>query len=339
MCYDNVLKRVILLGGLGGLFDEVWNYESSGPQRGRWIRRITTGGSGPLAAHTMVFDYFLGRAIIAGGTPQPAAILESQTRQTWALDNSLGQWSLLGSADSTTPLIQELTAHMMLYDHRRREVVVMGGFGQFGVKPVSNSRIFVLTRDSSGAFDVHGKICGSAVLEGAIVYDGFHDIYFEFGGNDYGFMNDRPELAIPNLETIWHRGVEGFPCSYDPGEIGVRFAYAEPVVRPAQRAQTAMIYDERRRITVLFGGVGGTRYGDTWELVTRDAMETWVQFNHQGRELGTFESPYRTLARGVTEVGAGGTLKIKSGSTAETPDLTRPMTIEAFGGQVTIGRP
>lgn len=342
MCYDNVLKRVILFGGQGGSFSDVWNYESIGPQRGRWIRRIMAGGPGPLAAHTMVFDYFLGRAIVAGGSPPPARIFESQTRQTWALDNSLGQWSLLDlgdSGDSYTPLPQELTAHMMLYDYRRREVVVLGGFGHWGVQKVSNRRIFVLTRGSSGVSDVFAKLCGSRALEGSIVYDGFHDIYIEFGGNNYLYTDDHPLVISPNYGKVWYRGVEGFPCGYVPKDVRVWWVEEEPRVRPAIRAQTAMIYDEKRRVTVLFGGVGGTRYGGTWEVVTHDGLEIWVDFSHQGRELGTFEFPYRTLAQGIRSVVAGGTLKIKSGSTSETLNLNRPMNIEAFGGQVSIGRP
>jgi hypothetical protein len=228
-----------------------------------------------------------------------------------------------------------LTDHMMLYDYRRRETVVMGGIGPFGTKLTANRRIYII----SGARTYESFVCGGAVLEGSIVYDGFHDIYVDCGGTDYGLSGGISELGYPNIPSIWYPALEGFPCSYDPDEVSVRFAFAEPVVRPEPRAQTAMIYDERRRVTVLFGGVGGTRYGDTWELVTRDSLEIWVQFSHQGLELGTFDFPYRTLAQGLSHVVAGGTLKIKSGSTSETPNLTRPMTIEAFGGRVSIGRP
>lgn len=335
MCYDNVLKRVILLGGLGGLFEEVWNYESSGPQRGRWTRRaILNAGPGPLAGHTMIFDYFAGRAIVAGGNP--LNLEDSQSKSTWEWDNSLGLWSLRPQSIGfhASGLGAGLTDHMMLYDYRRRETVVVGGIGPFGTKLTASHRIYIISGARAGGYS-----CGSPVLEGSIVYDGFHDIYVDCGGNDYGVSGDVSELATPNIPSIWYPALEGFACSYDPDDVSVRFADAEPVVRPGPRAQTAMIYDEKRRITVLFGGVGGTRYGDTWELVTQDSWEVWVQFSHQGIELGTFEFPYRTLAQGIAHVVAGGTLKIKSGSTSETPHLTRQMILEAFGGQVSIGHP
>ena len=40
---------------------------------------------------------------------------------------------------------------------------------------------------------------------------------------------------------------------------------------PEGRAHAQMVYDERRKVTVLFGGIGGpgfARFGDTWELVS-----------------------------------------------------------------------
>lgn len=100
-----------------------------------------------------------------------------------------------------------------------------------------------------------------------------------------------------------------------------------------------MVYDEKRRATLLFGGglVPGVTYGDTWELVTHNPGETWVHFNYPGREIGTFELPYNTLVEGISQVASGGTLKIKAGSTPETLQLAKPVTIEAIGGPVTIG--
>src|SRR5262249_26470992 len=114
--------------------------------------------------------------------------------------------------------------------------------------------------------------------------------------------------------------------------------YEQPMVRPAARAQCAMVYDEKRRVTVLVGGVGGARYGDTWELPTYDRMETWADFGYAGRQIGTFALPFKTCAGGANRVASGGTLKIKSGSSPETITLTNSMTIQAIGGPVVIGK-
>jgi hypothetical protein len=67
--------------------------------------------------------------------------------------------------------------------------------------------------------------------------------------------------------------------------------------------------------------------------------EVWVDFNYPGpTQLGSFDLPYNTLAGGLNAVAYDGTLKIKAGSRNETASITRKMTIEAYGGPVTIGR-
>lgn len=338
MCYDNSLRQVILFGGIfnNDLFDDVWNYESTGPQRGRWIHRAEALSPGGRFAHTMVFDYFAGRAIVAGGSPAIAISgPERQTAETWEWNNSTGQWFLsrqtVGFYAGKT-LGAGLSDHMMLYDYRRREAVVLGGIGPFGTKLVANGRMFFVSGDDSG----RNLECGPTVAEGAIVYDGFHDIYVQFGGTHYFRGEYAPNRAEPSKGTIFHRSLAGFPCSYRPADVTVNYGDA---VLPDLRGQCAMVYDEKRRVTVLFGGsVPGDTYGDTWEFVTRDSREIWVHFDHPGREIGTFELPYNTLAEGTSHVASGGTLKIKAGSTPETPQLVKPVTIEAVGGPVTIGQ-
>ena len=55
-------------------------------------------------------------------------------------------------------------------------------------------------------------------------------------------------------------------------------------------------------------------------------------------EEGDFYHPVRSLAAAQKIVAAGGTVKLMTGTTAERPVITRPMTIRALGGPVTIGR-
>jgi len=72
--------------------------------------------------------------------------------------------------------------------------------------------------------------------------------------------------------------------------------------------------------------------------------DIWVEFSAGGGGNGTFNSPYNTLADGISEIitpGVGAnelpTLWIKSDSTSETPTITKTMVIRACGGSVTIG--
>jgi hypothetical protein len=111
------------------------------------------------------------------------------------------------------------------------------------------------------------------------------------------------------------------------------------------RYSHAMVYDSRRGVMVVYGGTpantGISAYDDTWELdvCTRPPeVVRWVDFAYAGLdELGTFAAPFNTLAEGVAAVPTGGTLRIKAGTSAERPTLTKPMTISAYGGPVTIG--
>jgi M6 family metalloprotease-like protein len=66
--------------------------------------------------------------------------------------------------------------------------------------------------------------------------------------------------------------------------------------------------------------------------------DTWVDFNYTGTEDGTFPQPWNTFAEGVANVGFTGTVKIKAGVSSETPRVTKPLSVRAYGGPVTIGQ-
>ena len=67
---------------------------------------------------------------------------------------------------------------------------------------------------------------------------------------------------------------------------------------------------------------------------------TWVDFAFVSvTQLGTFDFPFNNLPAGVAAVGYRGLMKIKTGSGNPTPiTITKAMTIEAYGGPVTLGR-
>ena len=66
--------------------------------------------------------------------------------------------------------------------------------------------------------------------------------------------------------------------------------------------------------------------------------DTWVDFYYTFVEFGTFGLPFNTLNEGLNFVSYGGNLFIKSGTTPETAYINKRMTIQAYGGPVTIGR-
>ena len=74
-----------------------------------------------------------------------------------------------------------------------------------------------------------------------------------------------------------------------------------------------------------------------FEWVT--ASDTWVEFQYNGTELGTFPQPFNTLGEAANAASHGGTVKFKqSGTSAETLSLSKRLDLQALGGPVTIGR-
>ena len=327
MCYDNALHQVILFGGASEdeMLNDVWDYESTGPQRGRWIYRPEAIPPSARKSHTMIFDYFAARAVVAGGMLNSEY---AQTSEVWKFDNSTGQWFLQPTGigfSGGQKLGAGLTDHMMLYDSARHETVVIGGIGPYGTVLVNSDKIW-FPGAGKGPLD-----CGSGITQGAIVYDRFHDIYFQFGGK-----NKYDEFS---QGMIWYPSVNGFPCSYSPSDLDTEYYdYKKPRVIPANRRECAMVYDDKRHVTVLFGGLEDSAYGDTWELYSHDRQETWADFGYGGREVGTFNLPFNTVAKAIKDVQTGGMLRIKAGSTPETVQITKAMIVRADGGSVIIGR-
>ena len=75
----------------------------------------------------------------------------------------------------------------------------------------------------------------------------------------------------------------------------------------------------------------------TGQITPPDPLLVWVQFDHAGVELGTQAAPFNTLAEGVSAVDAGGTVRIQTGASGETPRITKALRLEANGGAVRIG--
>jgi hypothetical protein len=116
---------------------------------------------------------------------------------------------------------------------------------------------------------------------------------------------------------------------------------------PPPRSFHRMVFDSRRGVMVMYGGLNESTllstFDDTWELdvCTRppEVVVQWVDFAYTvGEELGTFAEPFSTLARGVAAIPAGGMLRIKAGTTSEKQTISKPMTLSAYGGPVTIGQ-
>jgi len=68
-----------------------------------------------------------------------------------------------------------------------------------------------------------------------------------------------------------------------------------------------------------------------------DSFGTWVDFAYIGTETGSSSQPFNTLAEGIAAVPSGGALLVRAGTSSETPTISKPLTINAEGGAVTVG--
>jgi subtilisin family serine protease len=65
--------------------------------------------------------------------------------------------------------------------------------------------------------------------------------------------------------------------------------------------------------------------------------DVYVDFTYSGTETGTFWQPYNTMAEGIAYVPTGGVLAIKAGASAETPTISKAMTIVNWQQEVSVG--
>ncbi|MDQ6630359.1 MAG: hypothetical protein M3Y82_01205 [Verrucomicrobiota bacterium] len=75
-------------------------------------------------------------------------------------------------------------------------------------------------------------------------------------------------------------------------------------------------------------------------IAAADMGTVWVDINSSNAtQMGSYDFPYHTLAQGISAVPNSGTINFKTGGSIPTAMvLTKPMTIVAIGGPVTIGR-
>jgi len=111
------------------------------------------------------------------------------------------------------------------------------------------------------------------------------------------------------------------------------------------RDGSTMWYDEVEQKLILFSGRQPER--DEWQQ-SNDVWEArppgyWVDFNAPGLpsvpETGYFHEPFNTLAEAVLSANAGCTINLKAGSSPEVLTISKPLTLDAYYGQVTIGQP
>lgn len=194
-----------------------------------WQQKSSTGPAARADA-SMAFDPGDGGAILFGGLAGSVVV-----QDTWRW-NGTG-WTMLAPPTVPTPR----WIHRMAYDAAREEIVLFGGASAVAVL----ADMWAWT--GSDWSQKTPATLPAARYGNAIADDTHRQMVVLFGGQTGFNFGD---------------GVLGDTWQWN----GTDWA-ALPVSGPSPRSFMKMVYDQRRRKMVLFGGYDGTQFvSDTWEL-------------------------------------------------------------------------
>lgn len=252
------------------------------------------------------YDSARGKSVLFGGS---YALQQAEPAYTWEWDGF--DWEVHDTLTSGPP---RRISSAMAYDAKRGEVVLYGGALSISAVDPLFSDTWTWNGQTWTQKQVNGP--GPRAYHG-MIYDPVREKVLLFGGShDNGsYLGDLWEWD----GTSWSQ----IPLTGPPGRIRPGFTY-----------------DAARGEGVLYSGLRRNSEGqvvplpDTWRLRVR---ETWVDFNHNGSETGTFSQPFNTLAEAVQAATADTIVNIKPGSTTEVITISKPLRIHAPLGTVTIG--
>jgi hypothetical protein len=288
LAYDPVRKVAVLAGGFGraanGLLSDSWTFTRTGPYEGRWTRQADlVGGLYELWTqfsespgrddHRMVFDVDRGQVVLFGGdarmqfsTRVPAETYEgtfsSASRLVWSGTDWKREGHQFAGADAQAEF-QRLSEFAMAYDGRRGRVVLHGGRRTEGLQGESHFQSFdgLCVLGANGLYRLASRFDR---LKHRMVHDSRRDRYVVFGG--------AVRRAEPNPESETELETAQPYFEFDPQEPGVPHRVpTAPSSIPKGRVYHDMVYDERRGVTVMVGGMS-----DFGVLANNPALlETW----------------------------------------------------------------
>jgi len=307
MAFDSARGVSVLFGGdnlnkqdLG----DTWEWNGSA-----WQFR-TTNGPSPRTDHAMAYDSERMRTVLYGGQAGVDTFLPAST---WEWDGNI--WVRAGVNGPP----RRRYFHAMAYDAKRKVTLLFGGVASL------DGTTFGFPTDTwawdGAAWSQVATNGPSARYRPKMVYDSQRELVVLLGGESALDINTE-------LSDVWEWNGSRWSLQTAAGSEG--------------RYQPAVVYDSTRKNIVRYGGGAYdvnhkfTLADQTWILRLR---ETWVDFGYLGNETGEFATPFNTLLEGANFAPAGSIINIKAGSSPEKLQLIKPVTIQAIGGPVLVGRP
>ena len=305
MAFDSRRNLCVMFGGVDVADDpirETWEWDGSS-----WQLRATNGPPASVE-HAMAFDKARGRTVLFGGA-SCIALCGSYPEQTWEWDGQ--QWFL---ASTNGP--PRRVGSALAFDDAHQQIVLFGGYD------LGPGTYYGDTWTWDGTTWTQMATAGPSPRDShAMVYDAERKTVVLMGGYDA-------------------TGFNGETWEWDGSQWSLRASFVPP-----SRVHHGFAYDAARDELVLYAGFSRDREGspidlhDTWLL---KLQETWVDFSWPGfpilPETGEFNTPFNTLAEGVSAAPAGSIVRMKTGSRNESIHTGKALYLRAYNGPVTIGR-
>ena len=144
-------------------------------------------------------------------------------------------------------------------------------------------------------------------------------IWSTLPNGDYGYKSGT-SMAAPHVSGLAGLVLSVNP-SLPPGDVGTILALTADDLGAPARDQ--------------YYGYGRINAGRAMAAVSFPGA--WVDFGFAGAGVGTFVRPYNNLVAGINAVPNGGQVMLKSGSAGAVGVITKPVTLRAWSGTVTIG--
>jgi hypothetical protein len=250
MAYDSKRGRTVLFGGSAASMslNDTWEWDGA-----NWTQVADTGPSA-RGGHAVAYDSFRGRVIMFGGDDG-----QNFFGDTWAWDGI--SWTQ--EADGGPP---PRSGHGMAYDSVRDRVVLADGMSK------SIVQVQVQVWHSGGLFSPGYS---ETQIQQQVKTQFFGDTW-EYDGLAWTRVADtgpEPRMGcdlVYNGNTILLFGGKNDSVLFkSTWEWDGKHWTQRQDIGPGARAFAAMAYDGPRQRTVLFGGIGQSVFGDTWEQFFR----------------------------------------------------------------------
>lgn len=122
--YDTRRQRIILYGGIGNKGDfhgDTWEWDGK-----RWLQ-MTDTSVGARDHHAMAYDEARGKTVLFGGINR-----RGSSRETWEWPSETWEWDGSRWTQLAVPGPGARVASRMVYDSKRKQVILFGGGGKDG---------------------------------------------------------------------------------------------------------------------------------------------------------------------------------------------------------------